>query len=91
MIKGYFEDMNLVLKQLVRVCRPGARVGLVVANARFHGELIPVDLLLSELAVDAGFEVERISVTRYKGNSSQQMGRFGRVAVRESIAVWRKA
>jgi len=90
MIKGYFEDMNLVLKQLVQVCRPGARVALVVANARFHGELIPVDLLLSELAVDAGFEVERIIITRYKGNSSQQMGRFGRVAVRESIAVWRK-
>jgi DNA modification methylase len=90
MIRGYFEDMNLVLKQLAQVCRPGARVALVVANARFHGELIPVDLLLSELAVDAGFEVERIIITRYKGNSSQQMGRFGRVAVRESIAVWRR-
>ncbi len=90
MIKGYFEDMNLALKQLARICRPGAKVALVVANARFHGELIPVDLLLSELAVDAGFEVERIIVTRYKGNSSQQMGRFGRVAVRESIAIWRR-
>lgn len=91
MIKGYFEDMNQVLDQLAQVCRPGARVALVVANARFHGELIPVDLLLSELATDAGFEVECIIVTRYKGNSSQQMGRFGRVAVRESIAIWRKA
>lgn len=91
MIRGYFEDMNQVLKQLAQVCRPGARIALVVANARFHGELIPVDLLLSELAVDAGFEVERIIITRYKGNSSQQMGRFGRVAVRESVATWRKA
>jgi len=91
MIKGYFEDMNQVMKQLAQVCRPGARVALVVANARFHGELIPVDLLLSELAADAGFKVERIIITRYKGNSSQQMGRFGRVAVRESIAIWRKA
>jgi site-specific DNA-methyltransferase (cytosine-N4-specific) len=91
MIKGYFEDMNQALRQLTQVCRPGAQVALVVANARFHGELIPVDLLLSDLAIDAGFEVERIIVTRYKGNSSQQMGRFGRVAVRESIAIWRKA
>lgn len=88
MIKGYFEDMNLALKQIAQVCRPGAKMALVVANARFHGELIPVDLLLSDLAVEAGFEVERIIVTRYKGNSSQQMGRFGRVAVRESIAIW---
>jgi len=89
MIKGYFEDMNLVFRQLARVCRPNAKVALVVANARFHGELIPVDLILSELAGDAGFQTERIYVTRYKGNSSQQMGKFGRVAVRESIALWR--
>ena len=89
MIKGYFEDMNLVLQQLARICRPNAKVALVVANARFHGELIPVDLILSELAGDAGFQTEKIYVTRYKGNSSQQMGRFGRVAVRESVALWR--
>jgi DNA modification methylase len=89
MIKGYFEDMNLVFRQLARVCRPNAKVALVVANARFHGELIPVDLILSELAGDAGFQTEKIYVTRYKGNSSQQMGRFGRVAVRESVALWR--
>ena len=88
MIKGYFEDMNLVLRQLARICRPSAKVALVVANARFHGELIPVDLILSELARDAGFQTERIYVTRYKGNSSQQMGRFGRVAMRESVALW---
>lgn len=87
MIKGYFEDMNQVFKQMAQICRLGAKIALVVANARFHGELIPVDLLLSELAVGAGFDVEQIIITRYKGNSSQQMGRFGRVAVRESIVV----
>jgi len=87
MIKGYFEDMNQVFRQMALVCHPGAKIALVVANARFHGELIPVDLLLSELAVDAGFDLERIIITRYKGNSSQQMGRFGRVPVRESIVV----
>jgi DNA modification methylase len=90
MIKGYFEDMNLAIKELYKVCQPGARVALVVGNSRFHGELIPVDLLLSELAVDAGFGVERIIIARYKGNSSQQMGRYGRVPVRESISIWRK-
>lgn len=90
MIKGYFEDMNLVLKELAKTCAPGARLAFVVANARFHSELIPVDLLLSELAKDVGFDVERIIITRYKGNSSQQMGRFGRVPVRESILIWRK-
>jgi len=90
MIKGYFEDMNLAIKELYKVCRPGARVALVVGNARFHSELVPVDLLLSELAASASFKVEKIIVARYKGNSSQQMGRYGRVPVRESISIWRK-
>lgn len=91
MIKGYFEDMNLVMKELWKACRPGARLAFVVANARFESELIPVDLLLCELAKDAGFEVNKVIITRYKGNSSQQMGKFGRVPVRESIVLWRKA
>ncbi len=90
MVRGYFEDMNKVIEQLYAVSNPGARLALVVGNARFHGELIPVDLLLCELAVAAGFGVDEIIVTRYKGNSSQQMGRFGRIPVRESILFWSK-
>jgi len=37
-----------------------------------------------------GFEVEGIAIARYKGNSSQQMGQYGRVPVRESVLLWRK-
>jgi site-specific DNA-methyltransferase (cytosine-N4-specific) len=90
MIKGYFEDMNLAIKQLVHYLRPGGLVALVVANARFEGELVPTDLILSELAESHGLKTESIWVTRYKGNSSQQMGRYGRIPVRESIVFWRK-
>ncbi len=90
MIKGYFEDMNQVIKQLAQVCNPDARLAIIVGNARFAGELIPVDLLLSELAQNAGFKLDKIVVTRYKGNSSQQMGKYGRVPVRESILFWTK-
>ena len=88
MIKGYFEDMNLVLRELYEVCRPGAKIALVVGNVRFEGELIPVDLLLSELASDVGFKIDQVIITRYKGNSSQQMGKYGRVPVRESVVLW---
>jgi len=90
MIKGYFEDMNLALKELYKVCRPGAKIALVVGNVRFEGELIPVDLLLSELAGDVGFSIDKVIITRYKGNSSQQMGKYGRVPVRESVLIWSK-
>ncbi|MCA1669181.1 MAG: hypothetical protein LC793_17665 [Thermomicrobia bacterium] len=90
MVRGYFEDMFHFVEQLAVVCNPGARIALVVGNTRFAGELIPVDLMLSELAGRVGFVTDRVIVTRYKGNSSQQMGRFGRIPVRESILFWRK-
>ena len=90
MIHGYFEDMNLAIEQMSAMLCPGARVALVVANARFEGEMVPVDLMLSELARRYDLVTEEIRVTRYKGNSSQQMGRYGRVPVRESVCSWRK-
>jgi tRNA G10 N-methylase Trm11 len=91
MIKGYFEDMNEVIRSLSRQVKPGGLVALVVANARFEGEMVPVDLMLSELASQHHFTVESIWVTRYKGNSSQQMAKYGRQPVRESILFWRKS
>jgi len=90
MIKGYFEDMNLAIEQMATMLRPGGLVALVVANARFEGELVPVDFILSEIAKTHGLVTTEVRVTRYKGNSSQQMGKYGRVPVRESILFWRK-
>jgi len=90
MIKGYFEDMNLVIKQLSHYLKPGGVVALVVANSRFEGEMVPTDLILSELAELNGLKTEKIWITRYKGNSSQQMARYGKVPVREAIVFWRK-
>ncbi|GAH56071.1 unnamed protein product [marine sediment metagenome] len=49
-----------------------------------------MDLVLSEMAEEAGFEVKEIIVARYKGNSSQQMKKYGRVPVRESIVIWER-
>ena len=63
---------------------------MVVDNVRFEGELLPVDLILSEMAEQRGFRIDDIVVARHKGNSSQQMGKYGRVPVRESILVWTK-
>jgi hypothetical protein len=90
MVRGYFEDMNLVIGNIAKYLKPGGRVALVVANAQFAGENVPTDLMLSELAARHGLEAEEIWVTRYKGNSSQQMAVYGRRPVRESIVFWRK-
>jgi len=90
MIMAYFVDMERVIHEIARVCADNATVYMVVDNVRFDGELLPVDLILCDLAEQNGFRTEAIWVARYKGNSSQQMGRYGRVPVRESVLVWRK-
>ena len=90
MLTAYFIDMEKSIEQWAKILAPGSHVALVVDNVRFEGEMIPVDLVLCELAERHGFSNEEVIVARYKGNSSQQMGKYGRVPVRESIAVWRK-
>ena len=78
--------------ELQRVCRSGAYVAFVNDNVRYAGEIIPVDMLSTNLAEQVGFEPIRIYVLpQRKGNSSQQMGRYGRAALRKSITIWRKS
>jgi hypothetical protein len=89
MLTAYFVDMRRAIHQWAQVLARGAKVALVVDNVRFDGLMLPVDLVLSEMAEEAGFEVVEILVARYKGNSSQQMGKYGRVPVRESVVIWR--
>ncbi|MFA4819969.1 MAG: DNA methyltransferase [Candidatus Aenigmatarchaeota archaeon] len=35
--KAYFEDMEQILKEMYRVCKPGAKVAMVVGNAYLRG------------------------------------------------------
>ncbi len=90
MLLGYFVDMADAIQQWARLCTLDASAVVVVDNVRFHSQVVPVDLILCELAGMVGFKTEQIIVSRYKGNSSQQMGRYGRRPVRESILIWRK-
>ncbi len=90
MIRGYFEDIYLTFKELYKVVKRGGKMSFVVGNVRYSGVTIPVDTLLAEIAEDVGFSLEKIIVARYRGNSPQQMGKFGREPSRESIIIWRK-
>jgi len=64
---------------------------MVNDNVRYHGEEVPVDLILSDFAESAGLAVEKIWVLpRGKGNSSQQMGRWGRQELRKCVYLWKK-
>jgi DNA modification methylase len=91
MVEGYFTELAFVFAEMYRTCRRGAQVAVVNDNVRYGGEIIPVDLLSTDLAVGFGFEPVKVYVlSQRKGNSSQQMGRYGREALRKSITIWKK-
>ena len=89
MIAGYFEDMDAVLSELSRVMKPGAMAAFVVGNSRWGGVVVPVDHILLMIAERHNFEPIKILVTREKGNSPQQMRKYGRIPVRESVVLFR--
>jgi hypothetical protein len=88
MIKGYFLDLYLVLREVRRVCKRNARVAFVVGNAQYRGVPITVDELTAEVGEQAGLKCEKLLVARYRGNSAQQMGKHGRNPSRESVVVF---
>ena len=90
MVAAYFTDMKKVIQELSLSLNDKAKIILVVDNVRFEGEMIPVDLILSEFAEECGFKVNNILIPRYKGNSSQQMKKYGLAPVRESIVIWER-
>lgn len=91
MIEGYFTELAFLYAELYRVCKKGAMVAFINDNVRYGGEVIPVDFLSCSFAEQFGFQVKKIyALKQQKGNSSQQMAKFGKVALRKSITVWIK-
>ena len=89
LLEGYFQEMAIVVAELGRLIQPGGTVIMVNDNVQYHGEEVPVDLILSDFAEQSGFSCENIwKLPRGKGNSSQQMGRFGRREIRKCVYRW---
>ena len=91
LVTNYFLEMAVIVAELARILRPGGRVVMVNDNVQYHGEEVPVDLILSDFAESCSLVCEEISVLpRGKGNASQQMARFGRREIRKCVYHWRK-
>ncbi|MCZ4052685.1 site-specific DNA-methyltransferase [Oxalobacter sp. OxGP1] len=91
MVEGYFTELAFIYAELYRVCKSGAMVAFVNDNVRYAGEVIPVDFLSSLFAEQFGFKIKTIyTLKQQKGNSSQQMAKYGRVPLRKSVTVWVK-
>lgn len=91
MVEYYFYEMNFVVHEIARTLSPGGRVYMVNDNVQYIGEEVPVDIILSDFAENAGLKTDQIWILpRGKGNSSQQMGNFGRNEIRKCVYVWSK-
>lgn len=89
MVYEYFYELTFIYFELYRVCKPGAKIFFVNDNVRYAGEVIPTDFLSCQLAESIGFRINSIyTIKQQKGNSSQQMKKFGRVPLRKSITEW---
>ncbi|MFR9503447.1 MAG: DNA methyltransferase [Rikenellaceae bacterium] len=91
MVNEYFTELAFIYAELFRVCKSGAKVAFVNDNVRYGGEVIPVDFISTEIAEQLGYKPIKIyTLKQQKGNSSQQMKKFGRVPLRKSITIWEK-
>ncbi|RKU06050.1 DNA modification methylase [Candidatus Poribacteria bacterium] len=91
MVRGYFYEMACVIQECYRVLDKEGMMFMVNDNVRYAGAAISVDTILSKIAEDIGFEIEKILVLpQGKGNSSQQMGKHGREVLRKCVYVWKK-
>ena len=89
LIEGYFFEMAIVITELGRIVRPGGTVIMINDNVQYHGIEVPVDFILSDFAEQCGFRCDAIwKLARGKGNSSQQMAKFGRREQRKCVYKW---
>jgi DNA modification methylase len=86
--KAYFSDMENVLSELYRTCKPGAKLAIVVGNGCFPTKVVESDILLSELAEKTGFSVRNIYVLNERWCMRNRTEKVGRL--RESLLVFEK-
>lgn len=88
LMRGYFHDMGMVLRQC-RSVLPAGRCYVVVGNSAFAGVIIPTDVLTAMVGINAGFNKAKIIETRHLTVAPQQrnMLKGFEKYMRESIVV----
>ena len=73
MLRGYFDDMEEVLRRIHKILKKNDYCFIVVANSSYKGIVVPTDLLLADIGKSIGFKVKNIIVARAMNTSSQQL------------------
>lgn len=91
MVDGYFTEMSQVLKSMHRFLKKGSKCCIVIGNSAYGNVVIPTDLLLADIAREAGFTRVETEVARDLGTSSQQSKLVNRKdLLRESLIILTK-
>lgn len=87
MLRGYFQDMGDVLKQLFAALDVGGLCYIVVDQSAYVGVIVPTDVILAHIAELHGFQVKSISICRRAATSGQQLKEYPYLkdSLRESI------
>ena len=86
--QSYFSDMKKVLLELARVCKPSAKLAVVIGGGCFPERAILVDEIFAWVAEQAGFSVKEILVARNSWCTRNRTEKVGEV--RESAVVLEK-
>jgi len=65
MVKSYFADMAVILREAARIVRGHGQAWIVVSTSAYGGIEIPVDLILADIAGAHGWKLDGIHVLRY--------------------------
>lgn len=65
MVKSYFADMAVILREISRIIRTNGQAWIVVSTSAYGGVEIPVDLILADVAGAHGWKLDGIHVLRY--------------------------
>jgi len=86
--KLYFNDMFAAIRELYRVCKPGAKVVLVTSDACSPEGVIEVCVPLSELAEKTGFRTKRMLVVNRRFCTTPARKKVG--VTQEGLLLWEK-
>lgn len=83
----YERDMKIVLNELYKVCKKGAKVIFVVGDKKIHGKLISGSDFFNSLSP---FKNVKILERSYTGTSSQVFDKLNNTKRKEQIIIWEK-
>ena len=90
-VLDYFTDMRAVLGGAHRVLSTNGPAWFIIGGVRLKDVYLPADLIVADMAREAGFAVEALRVARELNPIRRKFGSAGHLAPRESLIVLRKA